>query len=56
VNDPLFDLVKFASCIIKHNTPIGMQDFFIGLREKHGNKHVLGSSIIIKTNTAPPLL
>jgi hypothetical protein len=33
VNDPLSDLVKFPSCIIKHNTPIEMQDF-LGLHEK----------------------
>jgi hypothetical protein len=28
VNDPLFDLVKFLSCIMKHNTPIEMPDIF----------------------------
>jgi hypothetical protein len=27
VNDPLSDLVKFETCIIKHNTPIEMQVF-----------------------------
>jgi hypothetical protein len=27
VNDPLSDLVKFQTCIIKHNTPIEMQVF-----------------------------
>jgi hypothetical protein len=34
VNDHLSDLVHFPSCIIKHNTPSKMQDFFVGLREK----------------------
>jgi hypothetical protein len=35
VNDHLSDLVKFQTCIIKHNSPIEMQVFFIvGLREK----------------------
>jgi hypothetical protein len=33
VNDHLSDLVKFQTCIIKHNTPIEMQ-VFVGLREK----------------------
>jgi hypothetical protein len=55
VNDSFFDLVKFRTCIIKHNTPIEMQ-VFLGSCEKHGNKHVLGSSVIIKTKTALLLL
>jgi hypothetical protein len=55
VNDPLSDLVKFQPCIIKLNTPIEMQ-VFLGLREKHGNKHVLGSRVIVKTKTTPLLL
>jgi hypothetical protein len=33
VNDPLSDLVKFQTCIIKHNTPIQMQ-VFLGLHGK----------------------
>jgi hypothetical protein len=33
VNDPLPNLVKFRTCIIKHNTPIEMQ-VFLGLHEK----------------------
>jgi hypothetical protein len=55
VNDPLFDLVKFRTCIIKHNTPIEMQ-VFLGLHKKHGKNHVLGSSVIVKTKTAPLVL
>jgi hypothetical protein len=34
VNDPLSDLVKFQTCIIKHNTCIEMQVFFVGLHKK----------------------
>jgi hypothetical protein len=56
VNDPLSDLVKFPSYTIKHNTPIEMLVTFVGLREKHGNKHVLGSTVIVKTRTKPLVL
>jgi hypothetical protein len=55
VNDHLSDLVKLRTCIIKHNTTIEMP-VFLGLSEKHGNKHILGSSIIVKTKTALLLL
>jgi hypothetical protein len=33
VNDPLSDLVKFQTCIIKHTTTIEMH-VFVGLRVK----------------------
>jgi hypothetical protein len=56
VNDPLSDLVKFPSYTIKHNTPIEMLVIFVGLREKHSNKHVLGSTVIVKTRTKPLVL
>jgi hypothetical protein len=66
VNDHLSDLGLCSivrsvwRCILKRRRIIYQHHwnahiFFVGMREKHGNKHVLGSSVIDKTKTTPLL-